>query len=141
MAKALAWDGNAYTGEIHNEPIKLPEDKILLTPEYRMQLGLKFDADDIFSRQGAIKLLQAVVFERYTEEVDNADDDSPFFIFEGTVETAYGEGRGAEGRWNSDLATDARNGISRRSYTPVLDRLKLWHVFFIVIGDPIILPD
>lgn len=140
MAKALAWDGHKYTGEIRNDPITLPEDKVLFSRECRMQLGLKFDADDAYSRQGAIKLLHTVVFGRYQEEVDNADS-SPFFICEGTVEEAYGEGRGAEGRWNSDLATDARDGIARRSYKSVLARLKLWYVFFMVIGDPIDLKD
>lgn len=138
MAKAIAWDGHKYTGEVRNEPIKLPEDKILLTPECRMQIGVKFDAYDVFSRQGAVKLLHAVIYDRYAEEVDNADG-SPFFIHEGTVEAAYGEGRGAEGRWNSDLAADARNGIERHSYASTLIRLKLWYVFFEVIGDPIIL--
>ena len=138
MAKAIAWDGHEYTGEIRNDPIKLPEDKKFLSPKCRKQIGLKFNADDSFSRQGAIKLLHTVVYERYEEEVDNADG-TPFFIYEGTVETAYGAGRGEQGRWNSDLATDARKGIERQSYASVLTRLKLWYIFFEVIGDPIIL--
>lgn len=82
-------------------------------------------------------MLYIVLVLMYSGHVKNADG-TPFPLHEGIIDVAYGEeGGGADGRWHTDALRWAYEWPVAKIQNRHLLRIKLWYVFFKVIGIPL----
>lgn len=127
------------TYNVSQADVVLPEESVIRSKAMRHVLAIRLSQMKPTppSRLGGLKMLSWVLHEMFSGTV-REQDGRPFSLSYGLVDAVYDEfGGGADGRWHTDALKWATNWPQRRLQHRHLVRMKLWYIFFAVVGQPL----